>query len=138
MSQLTDYAEKTMIENALGIGNGFGHSTVYLALVSPYDPDALEQGSWSDEVGDANYARQGVFWGANQSIFGGRGRYVAETITFPEADSDYRVDGLAWADSSTEGGGNMLFFQALPDPPITVSAGQQLQFDPDSFAGYVV
>lgn len=88
----------------------------YLAL---HDGDPGPDGT-ANEITDANYARQAVYFVADEYYSGNYGAYNDEDVTFPAAAATYDVTHVTVFDAAT--GGNALVVLEL-GLPRTVTAG---------------
>ena len=115
MSQLANYAEEALLNHLLRGdqgGTAISQPSTYLAL---FTADPGETGDLSDEVGAADYGREGVISFDAPTQTGGAGEVVnSNKISFGQATNNWgTITHVAIMDSTVGGSDNMLVYGAL-------------------------
>jgi hypothetical protein len=119
-SNLTDYAEKKLLDHVLGVASYAMPSTVYLAL---FTSDPTETGVAGTEVSGNGYARQSISFTATTSGTGATSN--SGNVTFPAATASWgTITHIGLMDASTVG--NMLWYGPLTTSK-AVNTGDQFQ-----------
>jgi hypothetical protein len=119
-NNLTDYAEKKLLDHVLGVASYTMPATVYLAL---FTSDPTETGVAGTEVSGNGYARQSIAFTATTSGTGATSN--SGTVTFPAATASWgTITHIGLMDASTVG--NMLWYGPLTTSK-AVNTGDQFQ-----------
>lgn len=119
---ISDYLANDLLDHILNNNSYTSPSDVYLAL---FTSDPGNSGDMSDEVSAGQYGRQSVSFSSPSS----RSTDNNSDIVFNEAESGWgEITHAAICDSSSAGGGNVLFYGPL-EVSKTIDAGDQFKIN---------
>lgn len=129
MSQFANYSEEALLEHLLRgdqSGTAFTQPDTYLGL---FTADPTDTGDLSNEVGAADYSREGIisFDAASQSGTGPAECVNSNKISFSEATNNWgTISHVAIIDSALGGSNNVLVYGPL-DSSKTISSGDTFE-----------
>ena len=127
MTAASNYLEEKVLNHLLKGTTYAPPSTLHVGLFKGAAGSNLEANIKTNEVSGGSYARMPVTWGTGGFVGAGYNIANSADIVWPTATADWGViNFVAVLDSSTVGGGNVLFYSALPTGK-TVATGKMVK-----------
>lgn len=132
MSAASNFLEQRVLNHLLKATTYTPPATLYVGLFKGAAGDNLEANIKTDEVSGGAYTRLAISWGTGSFVGNGFSIASSADLIWPTATANWgTINFVAVLDSATVGGGNVLFYSALPTGK-TINSGQIAKINQNS------